>query len=635
MVTLLLVLTLSFTGSAAFAGNGSSWEMQGPYGQWDTRVLSAAGDRPTLFTGGFESTDDGAHWSPLGHAGSVVAADPLDPGRLDVFTGTGYLHETTDGGATWHRRRFPLRRAQFLSMAIDPGAPQTIYWGDLAGGLYRSTGPADGWTRFLPNFRAYQIVVDPVRHRFVYVAGYELDGRHARRQLWRSTDFGTRWRQMHGRPSVVVVDPSDSHVLFGISTRHGVIESTDRGDHWTTVRSLDGVYNQVHTSILADPSRPGRFYADGEPDVRTDDGGGHWVDLADFEGRRVDLQTVSASGRLIGVVVGSGVVVSDDGGATWSAADEGLRPIGLSRISTGPGDPGIVYVSNDYWLWRSTSSGEDWHSLQDPGGAIAVGAGRPPQLVPDPASPSTVYLEGDAGVVRSTDQGNTWEPLTEDCCSFETWFAVAPSDPETLYVDRRYDLGPGGPKGIDTGRSIDGGATWQGVAQTTGPLFVDPTDPATVYSAASDSTSVVNANLRKSTNGAESWQRADQGLPGAVRSLAIDPADPDTLYATVCGDQPGVFRSADGARSWDPLPQAPEACGFLAIDPAHPERIALAPFAPGRSVMWTQDGGDTWGEACGDLPPTVEEVTDVAFDAAGTVLRAATSGGEAVCRTPA
>jgi hypothetical protein len=68
-----------------------------------------------------------------------------------------------------------------------------------------------------------------------------------------------------------------------------------------------------------------------------------------------------------------------------------------------------------------------------------------------------------------------------------------------------------------------------------------------------------------------------------VQMLLTDPAAPGTLYAAAWGK--GVYRSADGGRSWT----------LVGGPPPHPDvmTLALDGTAPGRLLVGT-GGGSVW-----------------------------------------
>jgi len=149
--------------------------------------------------------------------------------------------------------------------------------------------------------------------------------------------------------------------------------------------------------------------------------------------------------------------------------------------------------------------------------------------------------------------------------------AIDPESPATLYA------------GTSTGvfKSTDGATTWQ--PATTGmpeyiyvnALAIDPTRAATLYAGTDSGGFGTDAGVFKSTDGATTWQPATTGMPEYtyVKALAIDPTRAATLYA---GTDSGVFKSRDGATTWQALNTGlPDygRVGALAIHPATPTTL--------------------------------------------------------------
>ena len=167
--------------------------------------------------------------------------------------------------------------------------------------------------------------------------------------------------------------------------------------------------------------------------------------------------------------------------------------------------------------------------------------GRTVAAVGVPGSPDVLYIGvNNGGVWRSGDYGRTWSPIFDGQATGSIGaIAVAPSDPQTLYVGtgeglQRPDLSVG--DGVY--RSTDGGATWshRGLrdSQQIPALLVDPRDPRRVFAAVLGHPYGPNEErgLFRSTNGGETWQKVlykDENT-GAV-DVAVDPANPETVFA--------------------------------------------------------------------------------------------------------
>src|SRR5262249_23532039 len=113
-------------------------------------------------------------------------------------------------------------------------------------------------------------------------------------------------------------------------------------------------------------------------------------------------------------------------------------------------------------------------------------------------------------------------------------------------------------------KSTDAGETWQTISGRIGcrSLTLNPQEPNTIYS------SSFNFGVAKTTDGGKTWEERGQGLFPYIEvwSVAIDPLRSNILYA---GTQGGIYKSENGATSWQPHNNGIVATSIatLAIDP--------------------------------------------------------------------
>jgi hypothetical protein len=138
-------------------------------------------------------------------------------------------------------------------------------------------------------------------------------------------------------------------------------------------------------------------------------------------------------------------------------------------------------------------------------------------------------------------------------------------------------------------------------------VLVDPRNPGRIWCGISA------VGVFRSEDGGASWRPRNDGLTMViedrdhkdigycVHALVADPSDPDTIYQQ---NHRGMFRTRDGAASWQPIQNGlPSTFGFpLVLDRATGTLFCVPlesdeyRFAPGGTlhVYRSHDGGDSW-----------------------------------------
>lgn len=275
----------------------------------------------------------------------------------------------------------------------------------------------------------------------------------------------------------------------------GCFRSLDAGASWHNCNDyvLSGEWNGAGgfmPTVLTDPERPGVVWAalgqDWESEVnlvRSDDLAKSWALAADgTAGVNVlgmSLDPTSRSGqRHLFVTIDGDVFGSEDDGDTWSPVFE----CGGCSTTLVTAD-GIVLAAGEAGMWRSADGGQTWSVA---GGLPSVirGVGPPwsygwtgvSSLVEGLTGSSSADLvlyatvfgptgsaqgaNDDAGVYRSDDAGETWRQIY--ATSFARTISVEPSTGVVwLGTSSAYEAGGFDEASIGLAQSTDGGQTWQ------------------------------------------------------------------------------------------------------------------------------------------------------------------------------
>jgi photosystem II stability/assembly factor-like uncharacterized protein len=247
-------------------------------------------------------------------------------------------------------------------------------------------------------------------------------------------------------------------------------------------------------------------------------------------------------------------------------------------------------------------------------------SGRITDIAVVASRPSTMYVaSASGGLWKTVNNGTTWLPVFDRQKTLVLGaVAVAPSNPNVVWVgtgeaNPRNSVSPG--DGVY--KSTDGGRTWACMGlratQHIGRIVIHPANPDIVCVAALGHVWGPNKErgLYRTADGGRTWQalkviNEDTGFI----DVAMDPADPDILYAAAwqvrrdgfAGGNPavqtgpgsGLFRTADGGRSWERLtaglPDRPLGrCGFAIY--ARDPRIVYAVVQTDLTAVTVQGQG--------------------------------------------
>lgn len=356
-------------------------------------------------SGIFKSVDGGGQWVEVSKAFSHVGVLVPDPAASDTLyaaaegSGTAGVFKTADGGGSWALRSHGISAFEVEKLIVDPQTPSTLYVATSSRGVLKSSDWGRSWTpvnQGLPlagGIYVQTLAIDPLDPRVLYASvsyrlyktlngglhwapianpGYDgvylldVDPQQPRilnaatsQALFHSSDGGATWVRDAGAlgdgyQSLVVTDiarhPFSPAVLYAGTAfvgwpefccpDIGLFRSTDRGATWTLL--AEGSFYK----LAVDPQAPSTLYATSDADsvLKSTDGGVHWVKVGTAPGGGGILLVDPVVSTTL-YLAGTGVLRSVDGGATWTAWNDGLRHVAVSDLAFDRATPGKLYVA--------------------------------------------------------------------------------------------------------------------------------------------------------------------------------------------------------------------------------------------------------------------------------------------------
>jgi len=501
--------------------------------------------------------------SPHDHDRVLVACD---------MTGSYISH---DGGQSW--RMFNLRGTTRF-FVFDPVNPDVLYAQGI--GLWRSADAGRTWSLVHPDPASVTGVIMPDDHAGVVI---QSEGRSV--------------------PAItaLAVDPAVSRTLYAV-IQSALHVSTDWGATWARTAPLpDG-----GRRIYPDPRSPAgdrTLYVIGNRSVAVRQGG-QWRFGPAPEGVQ-SFTDVSAGfrkdggGLVVYAVTSNAVFVSENGGAAWRQSALAAVPFQARAVATSLHHPDVAYVSYSglrlaggpyFGVARTANRGRSWELVWKEAGASAPNifdawlserfgpgwAGNPINLGVAPTDPNICYGADYGRTMRTTDGGKSWKAVysvkTPGGAYVSTGLDVTtnygihwdPFDSRRVFITYT-DIG--------LFRSEDGGKSWvsstAGVPRrwvnTTYWIVFDPDVRGRVWGVMSrvhdlprpkmwrsTAPSTYEGGVCRSEDGGKTWRETIRGMaPTAATHILLDPASPpEARVLYVAGFGRGVYKSADGGRSW-------------------------------------------------------------------------------------
>ncbi len=292
--------------------------------------------------------------------------------------------------------------------------------------------------------------------------------------LFRSRDRGATWvsanrGQFVSDAIALAISPTDVNHLL-LATEGGLLRSRNGGRDWTIEAPGVLVGAVFAVAFAADGQRAlvstglGIFRSEAENSWRE----------APAPGRATPARAIvrgSEAGRVY-LAGWNGLSRSDDWGASWSSAADGLPNGPTTALLVLPGPPETLYAIVEGRIWASVDGARTWASRGAGLSTVSVDA-----LGLDAANSARLWAVGANGLFRSDDRGANWKAVGRRLPEPNITVRGITATEEAIVVTTDRGLY----------RSLNGGERWVLVIENlpahleAGPLVRDPVDPASLY----------------------------------------------------------------------------------------------------------------------------------------------------------
>ncbi len=408
-------------------------------------------------SGIYQSINKGQSWKKVQGIPSqsrrtrAILHHPSKPGIVYAGTTEGFWM-SSNGGRSW--RLTSSKTIEINSIAVHPDAPERVFIGTNNYGVMVSNNGGKSFGLNNGNFSSrftYNIVADTEQPNRLYAT--TINTATGGGYMFISNDFGQNWK-----PSVrgidtdrtisysIVQDRADANKIY-LATNFGIFQSINRGLSWTQLKApkpvrkkrrykrrrsrrnrvkkptantvakkdfVKALTKKVNVLIHTEDGKNGYIAGTNDGLYRSYDISKGWEKINLGEGVNQQVFAVHVSPKMPQIIwVGtatSGVLMSNDGGETWSKMPTIPERVPISTITSNPEKPENVFVGTIQTLYMSKDLGKTWIRR---GGRLPLG--NYSSILINPENTKEMYvasaLESDGGIFFSEDEGWSWKRI--------------------------------------------------------------------------------------------------------------------------------------------------------------------------------------------------------------------------------
>jgi len=367
--------------------NGTTVDDQGSY---DLCITVNPANPDNIFLGNVEMSKsyDGSSISflrnPAGYTGGNGAWDgyvhvdvhiikfaPSNPSIVYVGCDGG-IYKSLNGGQTFSHVNNGINTIQFYRVASHPTDPNKLFGGAQDNGAFETINKGTTPWIFKQSGDGMECFYDYSNSSIIF-SGTQSGA------LSKSTNGGLNWYEIRSSNSDSNAwctpywqHPTNPNVIYGAAL-YKIIKSTDKGEEWENVSSVITT-EAIYSAIQSKPNTNNMMLItnDSRKVYKSSDEGATWTDITAnstlFTGAnlmRVQADPVNENTFYItrASYTTAQVLKTTNFGVNWIDISSDLPKITASDIFIDSANTDILFVANDFGVYRSTNGGTNWDRL--------------------------------------------------------------------------------------------------------------------------------------------------------------------------------------------------------------------------------------------------------------------------------
>ncbi|MBI3194029.1 MAG: hypothetical protein HYZ34_06105 [Ignavibacteriae bacterium] len=587
-------------------------------------VALSNGATPTIYAADnsylLKSTDGAASFKATGSVVNTPMATVCQPDNAAnvVAGGTGFLWNSIDGGSLWSfKSGYVIDNLTSVRFAVSPITTAQMYMGrnyynDNSKAFWKSINSGVDWDR-MENFYWNTTIKDispyPVqdvpqsqRDNILWVCGSGTD-----KGLWKSNNAGVTWDSplldTDNLISVAVMHkayPSNSH-LYVVKSTGEVVKSTNNGADWTPVFAAGNTVRFVRINT----NNNYIYLATNNGVYRSTNEGSSFSQVNSGLGTDINVLSlaVNSSNVLLAGTTGS-MYKSTNNGVTWTN-------VGIMNSSS------VFATSTSVWTvsrdnsYVGTYTGSSWTTSQ----ILSPGANIISEQVHRNQGNGAIFTSGtynaNAEVFRSMDGGSTFS--VDALTTTGGKFLGVKTHPSTY--TQMFMFGGTTISGVwkSLFSSANSGAAWNALSppwETSGVYVNDLIElnisTGRLYAATS------NGRIYRSDDNGATWVSGSSpvlDMGSGNIAYSVDAATIATTKVYAAGTN-GIWRSTNSGSlgTWTQVKTG--SYKVVTVCPANQMtgEQAASVSTDGSALYYTVNGGSSWINGTGNLPPPINNL---------------------------